>query len=65
MAVQARQEVIDAVDEAFRNARENGFEFIGDTFEEIADDMMGCDADIEQMPRDEVIAAIEHIVQSY
>ena len=61
MSTVASKEVMDAVSEAFRNARENGFEFIGDTFEEIADDMMGCDADIENMPRDQVVAAIESL----
>jgi len=54
-------EVVSAVAEALSNARENGFDFKGNTAEEIADDMMMCDADIEAMPRDHVVAAIKSI----
>jgi hypothetical protein len=53
------REVADAVAEALSNALDNGFDFIFSTAEEIADDMMAYDADIERMPRDQVVAAVK------
>jgi hypothetical protein len=65
MTDQESQDVIEAVEDAFRNARENGYEITGDTFEEIADHMRLIDADVEIFARDQVAAAIEHVVSSY
>lgn len=59
------QDVIEAVEGAFQNARDNGYEITGDTFEEIAEHMMGIDADVEIYSRDQVAAAIEHVVKSF
>jgi hypothetical protein len=59
MSTEPSREVADAVAEALSNALENGFDFKGNTAEEVADDMMAYDADIEQMPRDQVVAAVK------
>jgi hypothetical protein len=58
MRTEPSREVADAVAEALANALENGHDFKGMIAEEIADDMMAHDADIEKMPRDQVVAAI-------
>lgn len=58
MTVEVSQEVADAVASALANAMENGHYFDGWTAEQIADDMMAFDADIENMPRDQVVAAV-------
>jgi ribosomal protein S3 len=58
MTVQVPQEVADAVAEALANALENGHDFKGWTDEQVADDMMAYDADVENMPRDQVVAAV-------
>lgn len=52
------RKVMHAVSEALHNAAENGFTFDGLTAEEIADDMVSNDADIAEMPREEVLEAI-------
>jgi hypothetical protein len=53
-----QEEVADAVANALSNALENGHDFKDWTNEAVADDMMAYDADIENMPRDMVVAAI-------
>lgn len=65
MTNQEDQDVINAVEGAFQNARENGYEITGDTFEEIADHMRLIDADVEIFSRDQVATAIEYVVSSY
>jgi hypothetical protein len=62
MTDQENRDVVEAVEDAFRNARENGYEITGDTFEEIADHMRLIDADVEVFSRDHVATAIEHVV---
>jgi hypothetical protein len=51
-------EVANAVAEALSNALENGYDFKGWTDDQIADDMMRYSALIEDLPRDQVVAAI-------
>jgi len=52
-----------AVSEAWANAHENGVSFAGMSADEITDDMMMCDADIEQMPRCKVLLAVKAKMQ--
>ena len=58
-------QVADAVIEAFANAAENGFSFHDATAEEITDDMMSFDADIEKMPREEVLDAVRTCLEAW
>jgi hypothetical protein len=58
MTVQVTREVADAVAEALSNALENGHDFAGWTDDQVADDMMSFDATVENMPRDQVVAAV-------
>jgi hypothetical protein len=64
MSTEQSREVAAAVAEALANALENGIDFSGMTNEQIADDMMAYDADVEIMPRDEVVAAITELRSS-
>lgn len=59
MTVEVSREVADAVAAALANALENGHDFKGVSAEDIADDMMAFDADVELMPRDQVVEAIK------
>ena len=51
----------DRVRQAFKNATENGYEFLGMTTAEIAIDMVMCDADLECEDVDQVARALEEI----
>lgn len=51
--------VAELVAEAFRNASENGFSFEGASADEIAEDMMQCDAEIAELDEEEVVRAVE------
>lgn len=59
MSTEPSQEVADAVAHALSNAIENGYYFYGWSDEAVADDMMGYDADVGEMPHDQVVAAIK------
>lgn len=49
-----------AVRRAFAAARQNGYRFENWTVEEIADDMMECDADIAELPPADVRRAVQN-----
>jgi len=59
------EKIVSAVEHALSNALENSHDFKGWTDEQIADDMMTCDADIENMPRDQVVAAVSALRSFY
>lgn len=61
--IDALEDVESAVAHAFANAHENGVSFAGMSADEIADDMMMCDADIEKMPRCKVLLAVKEKMQ--
>lgn len=58
MSTEPSREVADAVAHALSNALENGHDFKGWSDEQIADDMLAFDADVGEMPRDQVVAAV-------
>lgn len=58
MIAEVSREVADAVANALSNAMENGHDFNGWSDEQIADDMLAFDADVGEMPRDQVVAAV-------
>jgi hypothetical protein len=59
MTVEVSREVADAVANALSNALENGYDFKDWSDEEVAGDMIAYDADIENMARDQVVAAVK------
>lgn len=58
---QKHRELLDGVAGVLSNALENGHDFKGWTDEAIADDMIACGGMPSDTPRDDLIAAVQHL----
>lgn len=53
--------ILDIVARAIRNARENGYEIDSYSVEELAEDILDCDADAEIYDFDKVVEAVRRV----